>query len=279
MILPGTRRLLLVFAVLTLLAFVVLFVFAAETDAYFAWTIKPPATAAWLGAAYAGGCALQVLALRNRSWVAIRVPFLAIAIFTVLTLLATLLHLELFHLVSGTTGGRVAAWFWLAVYVVVPVWMILALAAQERRGRVAGGRQPKIPIPLLLRILLLVQGAVLLGAGAALYLRPSTAGVLWPWTLTPLTARAIASWLVALGFAAVLIMIVNELAELGIAIWAYAIFAVLELVVAVRFLDTVRWNAASWVYLGLCAFILVSAAYALLVRGRARQQVGALPGG
>ena len=61
MILPGTRRLLIVFSTLTLLAFVALFGGAAYTDRYFAWTIKPPATAAFLGAAYAAGCVLVVL--------------------------------------------------------------------------------------------------------------------------------------------------------------------------------------------------------------------------
>ena len=55
MILPGTRRPPIAFGTLTLLAFVVLFGGAAATDRYFAWTIKPPATAAFLGAVYAAG--------------------------------------------------------------------------------------------------------------------------------------------------------------------------------------------------------------------------------
>jgi hypothetical protein len=54
MILPGTRLLLVIFSGLTLLAFIVLFVLADATERDFAWTIKPPATAAFLGAAAAG---------------------------------------------------------------------------------------------------------------------------------------------------------------------------------------------------------------------------------
>lgn len=40
-------------------------------------------------------------------------------------------------------------------------------------------------------------GVLLFGLGAALYLVPSVQSVLWPWPLTPLTARAVAAWLVA----------------------------------------------------------------------------------
>src|SRR5687767_11274093 len=49
-ILPGMRRLLILFSGLTLLAFVALFLGAGQTDRYFAWTINPPVTAAFLGA-------------------------------------------------------------------------------------------------------------------------------------------------------------------------------------------------------------------------------------
>ena len=63
-VLPGTRWLLRAFSVLTFLAFVSLFLMAARTDRYFAWTIAPAATAAFVGAAYAAGCLLVVLSLR-----------------------------------------------------------------------------------------------------------------------------------------------------------------------------------------------------------------------
>jgi hypothetical protein len=58
-LLPGTRWLLCAFSLLTALAFVVLFVLSASTEQHFAWTIQPPVTAAFLGAAYAVGCVLE----------------------------------------------------------------------------------------------------------------------------------------------------------------------------------------------------------------------------
>src|SRR5215210_7403136 len=133
MILPGTRLLLVIFGGLTLLAFVVLFVLSAATDRFFAWTINPPATAAFLGAAYAAGCALELLALRRGSWAALRIPFVTISLFTVITLVASLLHLDRFHFGSRSAMAQNAAYLWLGIYIVVPLAMIVVLVIQERR--------------------------------------------------------------------------------------------------------------------------------------------------
>ncbi len=196
MILPGTRLLLVIFSGLTLLAFVVLFVLADATERYFAWTIKPPATAAFLGAAYAAGCALELLAFRRRTWAALRIPFLTILVFTVLTLVASVLHLDRFHFGSDLPMARCAAYFWLAIYVVVPLAMVVVLVIQERRP---AERIDRVALPAVLRVTLLVQGAVMFAVGAALFLAPGTAEALWPWMLTPLTARMVAAWLLAFG--------------------------------------------------------------------------------
>jgi hypothetical protein len=55
MIRTGMRRLLVVFTCLTVLAFVALFLGAARTEDHFALTMRPPTTAAFLGAAYGAG--------------------------------------------------------------------------------------------------------------------------------------------------------------------------------------------------------------------------------
>ena len=133
MILPGTRLLLVIFGGLTLLAFIVLFGLADATERAFAWTIKPPATAAFLGAAYAAGCVLVVLALRKGTWAALRIPFLTILVFAIVTLVATLLHLDRLHFGSDILTARYAAYFWMGVYVLVPLAMVAVLVVQERR--------------------------------------------------------------------------------------------------------------------------------------------------
>ena len=261
MILPGMRRLLIVFSGLTLLAFVVLFLGAGQTDRYFAWTINPPATAAFLGAAYAGGCALVVLGLRRGAWYNLRIPFVTILVFTLVTLAATMLHLDKFHFAKSGVA-LFAAWFWLAIYVFVPLAMIIVLIRQIRRSVPDPG--PRLPIPRPLVAALLIQGGILLAVGVALFVAPATQAVLWPWMLTPLTARAVAAWLMAFGLGGLLAVREGDLARLDVSATAYALLAGLEIVVLIRYAEVVRWTApAAWVYLGLFVLIMVCGAYAL----------------
>lgn len=138
-VLPGMRRLLIAFALLTLLGFTALFVGSTQTERAFAWTIDPPLTAAFLGAGYGAGCVLVLLALRARAWVHARVAVVTVLVFMLLTLVATLLHLDRLHFASPELLARAAAWFWTAVYVVVPVAMLALLPLQER---VPGGDRP-----------------------------------------------------------------------------------------------------------------------------------------
>jgi hypothetical protein len=272
MILPGTRLLLVIFSGLTLLAFVVLFVFADQTERGFAWTIRPPATAAFLGAAYAAGFVLVVLAWRKGSWAALRIPFLTILVFAIATLVATLLHLDRLHFGSPEPVARFAAYFWMAVYVLVPVAMVVMLVVQERRPTPA---PPPVVMRPALAVTLLVQGVLLLAVGSALFGVPAAATSMWPWPLTPLTARVVAAWLLAFGLCAILAWRSRDLGRLDVAAWAYGLLAVLELVVILRFTGTVRWSTpAIWVYLALAASIVATSAYALLrLRRRSRERL------
>ncbi|WP_369139424.1 hypothetical protein [Modestobacter versicolor] len=260
---PAMRALLLAFSALTALAVVALFVLATATDRFFAWTIQPPLTAALLGAGYAAGCVLVVLSLRDPVWAHSRLAVLTILAFTLLTLAATVLHLDRFHLQAEfaalTWLARAAAWFWLGVYVVVPLAMVGALVVQER----APGRDPAPghPVPVPLRAALGVESALLLAVGATLWVAPSTAASLWPWPLTPLTARVVAAWLVAFGVATALAAVGGDLARLRTSAIAYAVFGLLVLVSLARFPDTVDWSGApAWVLLGTVLAIVATGA-------------------
>ena len=85
---------------LTLLATNQLMVVADFTDRFFAWTISVRPNSAFLGAAYAAGFVLSVLALRRHRWRDVRVALLTVTVFTVLTLVPTLLHLHRLHLME-----------------------------------------------------------------------------------------------------------------------------------------------------------------------------------
>lgn len=237
------RCLLTAFAVLTLLGFGALFVLAGQTARFFAWTIDPPITAAFMGAGYGAGFVLVVLALRIRVWAHARVSVITVLVFTVLTLIATLLHLDRLHFADPVPTARFAAWFWSFVYVAIPVAMLAVIPGQERLPGVDPVK--RLPLPAWLAGVLAVQGTVLLVAGAALFAVPAAREGLWPWTLTPLTARAVGSWLVAFGLAAWLAIRERDLERLEIAAIAYVVFGVLELVVLLRYAGVVQWGEPS----------------------------------
>lgn len=251
-VLAGLRVLLVAFAGLTVLGFAALWVASGRTAQLFAWTVEPPMTAAFLGAGYAAGTVLVVLTLRTRTWAEARVGVLTVLVFTALTLLATLVHRDRFHFAAGGGVARAAAWFWLAVYVVVPVAMAVLLVAQRR----SPGADPpvRLPMPGWLAAALAAQGGALLAVGAALYAAPASARWLWPWPLTPLTARAVAAWLIAFGLAAVLAVRERDLDRLRVPAAAYLGLGLLQLVTVARFADQVRWGSpAAQVYLVVLA--------------------------
>ncbi|MGY1806615.1 hypothetical protein ACI8AF_04525 [Blastococcus sp. SYSU D00669] len=238
------RALLVAFSVLTALAVGALYVMAENTQDFFAWTIQPPLTAAFLGAGYAAGFVLVVLSLRDPVWAHSRVAVLTILVFVVLTLIATLVHIDRFHFSDefAESGfiARAAAWFWLGVYVVVPVLMLALILPQERARGI--DPPPRNPVPLFLRIALGAESLLLTVVGVALFVAPSTSERLWPWTLTPLTARVVAAWLLAFGLATAFGAFAGDLRRLRTAAVAYTVFGVMVLGAVLRFAGTMDWD-------------------------------------
>jgi len=256
----NTRAWLMAFAILTLLATNQLFVLAPYTAQGFAWTIQPPVTAAFLGAGYAAGFVLVVLALRTATWAHARVVVVTVLAFTVFTLVATLLHLDKFHFSVEGLIPRFAAWFWLAVYVFVPIGLVVAVVSQHRNPGADPARQ--LPLPRWLAVVLSVQGAIMLTVGVILFVAPPAAAVVWPWALTPLTAQMVAGWLIAFGLAMGLAMRERDLLRLEIPAVGYTVFGLLQLVALLRFRDQVSWDtAAAGVYVLLLASVVSVGAY------------------
>jgi hypothetical protein len=248
------------FLALTLLSTVSLYILAAETDRHFAWTIKPPLSAAFLGGGYAAGFVLVVLTTRERMWARARIAYATVCVFVWVTLLVTLLHLDRFHFDVDDAWPRFLAWLWVVVYVVVPPWMTTLLTAQRR----APGRDPDVtePMPDGLAAVMIGQAVVLTVVGAGLVTAPTRLSDVWPWTLTPLAGRAIGAWCVALGFAAALSVHERDLLRLRIAAVTYVVFGLLQAGSMVRFRDDVEWgDVSTWFYVGMLLVITSSGAY------------------
>jgi hypothetical protein len=261
-LLSGMRRLLGAFAVLTALATGALFVLAESTEETFAWTIEPPLTAAFIGAGYAAGFVLVVLCLRDPLWVHSRVPVLTIFVFVVLTTTATFIHINRMHFDDDFGGldlmAKIAAWFWLTVYVVVPIAMLVLIVVQERAH--GDDPPPRHPVPVALRIALAVEAAVLLVVGALIYVEPTSVSV-WPWVMTPFTGRVVAAWLLAFGLATALAAVGGDLRRLRTSAIAYTVFGVLVLVAVARFPSTLDWGSpAAWIFVGLAVAVALTGA-------------------
>jgi uncharacterized integral membrane protein len=250
----GLRWFFIVSAVLALIAGVMLFIGAAETDRFFAWTIEPPLTAAFMGAAFWAALVLLAWAANQREWVRSRTALPAVFLIAVLLLVATLIHLDKFDFDS------LFGWFWLTVYViVVPLLAVLIWRQLRRAGDVPRSERP---LPAWLRLALSLQAGAMLGIGAALFAFGTDAASLWPWELTPLTARAIGAFLCGFGIAAAFAVREDDLDRLRGSALSYAALGALELLaVAIHSEDLTGGDLERGLYIGFCASVLAIGAY------------------
>lgn len=251
-------------AVLAVFAGVLLFVGAAETDRFFSWTIEPPLTAAFLGAAYWAAAVLLAWSARRRSWVEARTALPPVLTIAVLLLIATLLHLDRFDLDS------LFGWFWLTVYVIVTpllLWLIWRTRRDQEGAPGAGNA-----LPAWLRVVLGVQAIVMLGVGAALFVAPLDVASIWPWALTELTGRAVGAFLCGFGLAAAVAIREDDLDRLRGSALAYGALGALELAALALHADDVSGTAAETVlYAVLWASVLGVGVYGSLASASARR--------
>jgi hypothetical protein len=254
-------------AVLVTIAGTQLFALADQTDFYFAWTIKPPLTAAFLGAAYWASLFLLLDIVFGATWRQARTGLFSIFTFTTLTLVVTLLHLDRFHFGAAETLPTVAAWAWLVVYVTTPVAFALGLWAQVRQPGLDSPRSP--PLPALLRLLFLVQTATFAVFGVALMIAPVAATAWWPWTLTPLTARAIGAWLVAVAVAGAGVLYENDRRSAAGAAESYAFLGIFQLLAVLRFTGDVDWShALAWPYVAFMGVVALTGIWGAVIAWR-----------
>jgi hypothetical protein len=260
---PGMRWLLFTASVLVLLAGIQLLVFTGRTDHFFAFTIANPLAAAFLGAAYWAAVPIEALAGRQPLWANARIAVPAVLVFTVLTLAVTVTHLGQLHLGrQHPVGTQIVTVAWIAIYVLVPVLMIILLAVQARTPGVDPPRSAGLPAWLY--AVLAVQAIVLLGAGTALFAVPGRAAPLWPWHLTPMMAQATGAWLIALGVAAGHALLERDARRLRPAAVGSILLAVLLAIALARYPHQFEWRSASgMIFLIFLATMLLTGSVSL----------------
>jgi len=249
-----TRIMLFVAGGLVLAVGFSLFVLTNQTERYFAWTVGSLLTAAFLGGSYWSASVLEFLSARERLWVDSRPSIPAVAIFTFLTLIVTLLHIDKFHFDAPLPITRAGTWVWLFVYAFVPVILTILFILQAR----APGADPprRFPLASWTQTTLAVLAVLFFFTGLGLLVAPAAVAPYWPWPLTALTGRAVGAWFVGLCVATGQAAWENDRQCVRAVMISLIAFSVLQIVALVRYGNELNWETpAAWLYVLLLVLL------------------------
>jgi hypothetical protein len=151
-------------------------------------------TAMLMGAGYGSALYFFVRVLAERRWHRVGLGFLPTTLFTWMMLGATFLHWDRFR--HGSLPFLLWFWIYLLTPVLVPaVWLV------NRRHDPGVPERHDAAFPSWVRWAMVAAGVGMLSIAGWMYLSPASAIARWPWGLTPLTARAIASFVALPGVA------------------------------------------------------------------------------
>lgn len=266
-VLPEVRATAVLVIFILILAVSVLYLMPDKTDAYFAWTIKPNLTAMAMGAGYLMGIYFFARVTFLSRWHYATVGFLPITMFTIWMLLATFLHFDRFN------QGTLAFTLWTVVYILTP---LLVPALWLRNRLTDPGITPnEIQVPGVARRIAGIVGIAFILVFIACFIAPDLLIAIFPWKLTPLTARVIAGWLSFPGIGGVMLAreprwsswrLVIEAAYVGIVFFLLAIPRAWN--------DLNLGNPLTWVLLAalLASLLLVPALYGWMERRKINWQ-------
>lgn len=241
--LSGVRIVLYAASFLVLSVGISLYLLTEMTEVYFSWTINPPLTAAFLGAGYLAAVPLEFLSARERFWAYTRPAVPGVWVFTFLTLIVTLIHLDRFHFDSPFFITRAGTWVWLGVYIFVPIAMGILWLIQVRQPGIDPPRKETLPV--WMRAILIIQGGIMLLLGVVMLVFPERIIPLWPWTLSPLTARAIGAWSVGIGVLVLQAIWENDWGRLNHFAVSYLVYGLLQSINLLRYPTTLDWSQFS----------------------------------
>jgi hypothetical protein len=232
---------------------VFLYCLPALADTEYAWSIKPPVNAAFIGAGFLAGTVATGLVLAYASrWRTFSTLPPALWVLASTLLAATIIHGDRFR------WGYPPTWVWGLVYAGVPLAVPFLVARQRR---VADAEPAADPHLRAIRALSAIVAAPLLAGALVLFFAPVELGEHWPWAVTPLLARAVAAWYALFGTMLLSCAVgLRRPAEAIIPFATLAAWAVLLLALPLLYPDDVNgaglWIALMLALLGLSAFAL-----------------------
>lgn len=271
-VLGTTRVLSAVIVPFLLVAFYILYLRTSETGALFAWEISAPMTSRMLASAYLGGAYFFTRAIFAWRWSRITVGFLPVTTFASFMCVATLLHWDRFN------HGHPSFYAWVILYLTTP---ILVLLAWLRNRRTDDGRPEErdFRLPRAIQWLSLAFGVFYLVVAVLLMINPAGMVDIWPWPLTPLTARVVGGLLALFGVFGLTIAAEGRWSAYRIPLQSMMVALASGMIGAWinwNTFDTSRWF--TWVYLatGIGLLVITPVAYALIERRLAKAPHGAI---
>ena len=191
-ILPEVRGVAGLVVIVLLVAAGILYGFPDKTTEWFAWTIQPTMSALLMGAGYGAGAYFFARVFLSPKWHWVGLYFPAIATFTGVLGLSTILYWDRFN------HDHIAFYAWVVLYFSTP-FLIPILWLRNRRTDPGTPDPDDLVVPQPIRVGAGLAGVGLLSLAAALILFPDVVRADWPWPLTQPSARVIGGWLAAPG--------------------------------------------------------------------------------
>ena len=249
MIYPVTRWVSVIVIPFLWLAFIILYFNPDSSGERFAWAIKPHMTALFMGAGYLGGSWLFIRAIFEKRWHHIQGGFLPITTFTWFMMIATFLHWDRF------SHGRIGFVAWLVLYILTP-FLIPAIWFFNRKTDSGQPDVNDITIPpILLMVLKLISVGMLIFVLIG-FANPDLVIKVWPWTVTPLTARILCGWVALLGVGAFTMSNENRWSGWKIPLESMVIWHVLVLIAALLNPTDFKTGLVNWYTLAVAGLLI-----------------------
>jgi hypothetical protein len=252
-ILPVTRWISAMIVPFLVAAFVILYLFPDHTQELFAWGIQPRMSAMMLGAAYIAGAYFFVRAATNARWHWVKIGFLPVTTFATLMGIATILHWDRFN------HGYLSFFAWVGLYFTTP--FIVFLLWLRNRSTDPGSANPShdARVPYLVRLGIGIVGGVTLLTSIVLFLQPGFMISIWPWQLTPLTARVMGALFALTGVGELAIALDVRWSSVRIPLQSQIIgIALIGLAMVFSWSNFHQANPWTWIFLTSILFLLVA---------------------
>lgn len=233
------------FVVLILLSgFIILYFFPGDTERLFAWTITPRMTPIAMGAGYAAGAFFFSRTILAKRWHHVGMGILPITVFSTAMGAATFLHWDRFN------HDHITFVLWTITYIVTP--FLIPFIWLHNRVTDPGVSDEDVTVPTAIRWIMAAVGIFQLVIGVLMFFFPEAFLSVWPWALTPLTARVIGGWFSLPGAGGLMIAAEKRWSAVRVTLQGTLIYVGLLLIGVWRaWSDFDPSKPLTWAYLGM----------------------------